>query len=73
MHPKKRQKKCVCSKDRHRSRGAAEAQVRGLQRLQTIPNGKKDMKSVTRLHAYRSMSCERALNDGEQVWHAGHK
>jgi hypothetical protein len=73
MHPKKRLKKCVCSKDRHISKGAAEAQVRALIKLQTIPNSKKDLKSVRRLNSYRSKSCERAINDGKQVWHVGHK
>lgn len=73
MHPKKRLKKCVCKKDRHISRGAANAQVRALQRLQTIEHGKKDFKPINRLHAYRSRVCERALNDGKEVWHAGHK
>jgi hypothetical protein len=73
MHPKKRLKKCVCEKDRHISKGAAESQVRALKRLQTIPGAKKDLKPINRLHAYRSRQCERAINDGKEVWHAGHK
>lgn len=73
MHPKKRAKKCICKKDRHKSKGAAEAQIRGLKRLQEVPNRKKDFKSIKRLNSYRSKSCERALNDGQQVWHVGHR
>jgi hypothetical protein len=73
MPPKKREKKCVCGKHRHLSKGAAESQVRGLQKLQTLEFGKKDFKSINRLHVCRYRVCERAINDGFQVWHVGHR
>lgn len=73
MHPKKRQKKCVCGKHRHRSKGAAESQLRALQKLQDVEFSKKDFKPTNRLHVRRYRSCERALNDGQQVWHVGHR
>jgi len=67
------EKVCVCYKERHQSKGAAEAQIRGLQKLQTIDNGKKDFKDISKLHAYRSSSCEKAIRDGKEIWHVGHR
>lgn len=73
MHPKKRQSKCICGKHRHKSRGAAEAQIRALKRLQESDFGKKDFKTLDRLQVRRYRDCERGLNDGNEVWHVGHK
>jgi hypothetical protein len=68
-----RKKKCICGKERNLSRGAAEAQIRGLKKLQTTTNGKKDFKSTPRLHPYRSRPCEKQIKDGREVWHVGHR
>lgn len=65
--------KCVCRKHRHKSKGAAEAQLRALKKLQESEFGKKDFKPTNRLHVRRYHTCEIALNDGNQVWHVGHK
>lgn len=73
MHPKKRKKLCICGKHRHRSKGAAESQLRALEKLQTQEFGKKDFKPGNRLQVRRYRSCEIGLNDGEQVWHVGHR
>lgn len=69
----KYQKKCVCGKHRHRSKGAAEAQLRALMKLQTMEFGEKDFKPINRLHVRRFRQCERGLHDGQQVWHVGHR
>jgi hypothetical protein len=64
---------CVCGKHRHKSKGAAEAQIRALKKLQESEFGKKDLKPIRRLTARRYLFCERALNDGKEVWHVGHR
>lgn len=68
-----RNSKCICGKHRHRSKGAAEAQIRALKKLQDSEFGKKDFKPIERLHARRYKDCERILRDGNEVWHVGHR
>ena len=70
---KKSKKTCVCKKERHKSRGAAESQLRALRKLQDLESGKKDFKDVSKLHVYRSTVCEKGLRDGKEVWHVGHR
>lgn len=65
--------KCVCGKHRHKSRGAAEAQIRALKKLQESEFGKKDFKAIHRLQARRYRDCEKILRDGHEVWHVGHR
>lgn len=64
---------CICGKTRHKSKGAADAQIRALIKLQDMENGKKDFKNPTKLHSYRSKSCERRISDKKEVWHVGHR
>lgn len=66
-------KKCICEKQRHKSKGSAEAQIRALIKLQSSENGKKDFKDPNDLHAYRSKSCEKIMRDRKEVWHVGHR
>lgn len=65
--------KCICTKQRHISKGAAKAQMRALIKLQERENGKKDFKKPERLHVYRSRECEAIIRDRKEVWHVGHR
>jgi hypothetical protein len=66
-------KKCVCGKHRHKSKGAAEAQLRALKKLQDSEFDQKDFKPTNRLQVTRYRACEMALRDGFEVWHCGHR